>query len=520
MKIYFIAICGKGGGNLAVFLKKQGHEVYGSEYSEKTFYPPIADIIKDNNIPVDFGFDPQKITNEYDLIIVGGAAFIHDPKNPQIAKAKELGLKMMSFANGIGEFIAKEEAIEVVGNHGKTTTTSIIAWMLKYAGEDASYFIGEAPLGFEFSVYSGESKWSVSEGDEHPTLNVENGGKFLYHKAKHILFTSADWDHKNIYKTEKSYLEAFQELFAIQPPEGRTIACLDGKKIFNVLSKSKVKTPLSFYTIGKFKELKTPMTEDQIDEDILISLSNYKVENEVIMQKSDYLYYIGEVDYKWRPDSTRFLVKRINISSSEVDKIGYFETQLIGQIGLENSLAALSTLLTLGFASSKLKEGLAQFKGAKRRLELILNREYKVINDYAHSPIKIAASLKAIRTKYYDNRVFVIFHANQSGLQVKNTFNDLKKAFNLADYVLIPRVIPDINSTDHFFGKDFRDLIKEGAQSEDNFLKSSNVYYTPLGVQMQSVLENNLKLNDIVLIMSSGDTRELIELTKGLRISQ
>ena len=519
MKIYFIAICGKGVGNLALFLKKNGHEVLGSEYSEKTFYPPIADLIREAKIPVDFGFDPEKITSDIDMVVLGGAAFIHDPKNPQVAKAKELGIKTISFAKGIGEFIAKEENIEVVGNHGKTTTTSLIAWMLRETGEDVSYFIGEAPLGFETSTYSGESKWSVCEGDEHPTLNVEEGGKFLYHNPKHILFTSADWDHKNIYKTEESYYKAFSDLFKIQPKDGKTIACLDGIKVLEVLKTSKTTNPINFYTIGEYKtSLKAPANEE-IEKDILARVENFKKNYKELLAQSEFLYYINEVDYKWQPDSTRFLLKRINLKTSEIEKISYFETPLLGEIGLENSLAALATLHTFNFDIEKLHDGLDTFKGAKRRLELILNREYKVINDFAHSPIKIASTIKSVRTKYYDKQIFVIFHVTQSALKEKTTFNQLKSVFNLADFVVIPRVTPNLDNSDQFFGKDYRDLIKQGAEeSGDDFLKPSNVYYTPLGVQMQSVLENNLKQNDVIVIMSTGDATDLIELTKGLRL--
>lgn len=522
MKIYFIAICGKGVGNLALFLKKQGNEVLGSEYSEKTFYPPIADLIEDAEIPVDFGFDPEKITSDIDLVVLGGAAFIHDPENPQVKKAKELGLKTISFARGIGEFIAKENAIEIVGNHGKTTTTSLIAWMIKEFGEDVSYFIGEAPLGFESSTYSGESKWSVCEGDEHPTLNVEEGGKFLYHNPKHIVFTSADWDHKNIYKTEESYYKAFKDLFDIQPKDGEIIACLDGIKVLDILESTKKLNKITFYTISDYKDSLKEVDSDVIESDIQKKVEKLKSNYPECFKRTEYLYYITEVDYKWQPDSTRFLLKKLDLKDMSSVKVGYFETPLLGEIGLENSLASLTTLVNFGFDSDldKLKDGLDSFKGAKRRQELILNREYKVINDYAHSPIKIASSLKSIRTKFYDKKIFVIFHVTQSALKEKTTFNQLKSVFNLADFVLIPRVTPNMDASDQFFGKDYRDLIKEGAaESDDDFLKASNVYYTPLGVQMQSVLENNLCRDDVIVIMSTGDATELVELTKGLRIS-
>src|SRR5688572_14433520 len=108
MKIYFIGICGTGVGNLAILLKNQGHEVIGSEVSEKYFYPPMSDLLKAHKIPVAMGFNPEEITPDLDIVIMGGAALIHDPNNPQVQKAKDLGLRLISYARGIGEFVSKE----------------------------------------------------------------------------------------------------------------------------------------------------------------------------------------------------------------------------------------------------------------------------------------------------------------------------------------------------------------------------------------------------------------------------
>ncbi len=518
MKIYFIAISGKGSGNLAVFLKQQGHEVYGSEYSEKTFYPPIADLIRENRIPVDFGFDPDKITPDIDLVILGGAALIHDKNNPQVKRAKELGIEIITTARGIGRFISKDNHISVVGNHGKTTTTALIAKTLISCNEDASYFIGEAPFEFANSIYSGTSSWSVAEGDEHPSLGQEEGGKFLYHKPKHVVFISADWDHKNVYQTLQSYLDAYIQLMKILPSDGKLIACLDGINVCEVLQQSRIPNPITFYTIGELKNVVSNVESHVLDNNIDLLVKEYAERFPDVLKQANYVYYIGEVDYRWMPDSTRFLVKRYDLNTKNKEKIGYFETHLIGQIGLENSLATIATLLTLGFDIEGIKKGISEFKGVRRRLEMIYNRDYKVINDFAHSPIKIKSTLQAVRTKFYDRKIFVIFQVGQSALKEKRTFYELKNVFNLADYVIIPRVIPDVSAPEQIFGKDYRDLIKAGASEGQSFLKPQNVFYTPLTTHLKSVLENNLGHNDVIVIMSSTDNTEIIELVKGLQV--
>ncbi len=517
MKIYFTAICGTGVGNLAILLKNLGHEVRGSEYSEKTYYPPISDLLKKNKIPVTLGFNPDDITPDLDMLIMGGAALIHDPNNPQIQRAKELGIKVLSYAKGIGEFLAKENNIEVVGNHGKTTTTALTAWCLKELGVDVSYFIGGSAIGFEEPIHSGKDSWSVCEGDEHPSLGQEPGGKFLYHKPKHVLFTSADWDHKNIFLTIEDYLDGFRELFGAIPVDGVITACMTGKNVFEVLKTTKGNA-INLYTMSSFRKHdfdKTNISPKSVEAALEKEIEKLKTEFPEVFERVRGIYFVDELDYKWKSDASRFRVRVYDAQNGTYKSLGYFETGLIGQIGIENSLAAIACLSSLGFEGEGLKKGISTFKGVHRKLELVFSKDYKVINDHAHSPIKIESALKAVRTKYFDNKIFVIFHVNQSGLKVKETFEQLKYAFNLANFVLIPRVTPDMHSEDKIFGKDYKELIQDGAK-KSTFLKPTNVYYTPVVTQMKSVLENNIARNDIILIMSSGDASEFLEVAKNL----
>jgi UDP-N-acetylmuramate-alanine ligase len=416
----------------------------------------------------------------------------------------------------MGKFISKEENIEVVGNHGKTTNSALLSWCLTKLGEDVSYFIGEAPSGLQDSIHVGISKYSVIEGDEHPTLGQEPGGKFMYHKPKHILFTSADWDHKNIYDTLESYLDVYKELFDILPEGNSAVVCLDGINVLEIINEkiSKIEN-LCLYTLGDSTELFVDENDnEEIKEYIFKKLKKYPK----ILEKLDRVYYVQSIDYRWKPDETRFSVKYLDLSKDEVTNVGSFTTHLIGQIGVENSLACISRLHSMGFDYEQILEGISSFQGIKRRLELVYNKEYKVINDFAHSPIKIESTLKAVRIKYPENKIFVIFHVNQSALKEKRTFDQLRDVFGLADFVIIPKVIPDMKNQNQYFGKDYRDKIKEGAEHAE-YLKPMNIYYAPLGVQIQNILEKNISKNDVILIMSTGNVEELINLVIGLRLN-
>ena len=518
MKIYVVAICGVGVGNLAMLLKEQGHNVRGSEFSEKTYYPPMSELLNQGGIVVEFGFSPDCITRDIDLVILGGAALIHDKNNPQVARAKELGIRVISFARGVGEFIAKEKNIEVVGNHGKTTTTALIARTLQECHVDSSYFIGGAPIGFDKTVYAGAGDWSVCEGDEYPSIGQEPGGKFMYHAPRHVVLTSADWDHKNIYRTQNSYIENFINLLGILPESGLITACYDGKNIFKVLRHSGNK--INFYTTSLYTDYipAKPPTQAECTADVISKMESVRRKHKEVFKTLENVYYVTEIDFQWRKDTTKFKVSCYNCVSKKVIDLGAFETMLMGLIGVENSLGCIATLHGLGFAIENIRKGVKEFEGVRRKLEVIpTNSEYKLINDHAHSPIKIRSALKAVRLKYPKNKIFVIFHVVQSGLKEEKTFLQLKDAFNLADFVLIPRVYPDVTAQKQFFGKDYKEVIQEGAKHA-SFLKPGNVFYTPVITQMKSILENNIKKNDVVIVMSSGDVQEFLVLCTKLTI--
>ncbi len=519
MKIYVVAICGVGVGNLAMLLKEQGHDVRGSEFSEKTYYPPMSELLNQSGIIVDFGFSSDCITRDIDLVILGGAALIHDKNNPQVAKAKELGIRVISYARGVGEFIAKEKSIEVVGNHGKTTTTALIARTLQECHADPSYFIGGAPIGFDKTVYAGAGDWSVCEGDEYPSIGQEPGGKFMYHAPRHILLTSADWDHKNIYTTKSSYVDNYIKLLDILPADGTVTACYNGIDVFKVLKHAQ--NNINLYTLSLFSHYNPahPPSSIACHKDIREKVTHLQKNHKEVYKRMGRIYYVHDIDFQWKGSATsKFKLACYDVKSNDVKDLGSYETVLIGLIGIENSLACIATLHGLGFDTDCLQNGIKAFAGVRRKLEVITtHNEYTLINDHAHSPIKIRSALRAVRLKYPKSKIFVIFHVVQSGLKEEKTFHELSDAFNRADYVLIPRVYPDTSTRKKFYGKDYKEVIQQGTQ-ESEYLKPGNVFYTPVITQMKSILENNIKKNDVVIVMSSGDVQEFIVLCTKLRI--
>ena len=213
MKIHILAICGVMTTPLALELKKQGHQVSGSEQDK--IYPPFSTQLQKAKIPI----NQTPINSKIDLYIIG-SAYKNIPKTlnefEQITKQK---LKYISATNYIAQYIAKNESILIAGSYGKTTITALCVWILKNAQLKPSYMIGGQPINNFPSLEISDSPWSVIEADE--SINgLDTKAKFLYYPVKHVIITSTNWEHKDCYPTNKDNLNAYKNLIQKIPKDG------------------------------------------------------------------------------------------------------------------------------------------------------------------------------------------------------------------------------------------------------------------------------------------------------------
>lgn len=536
MKIYFISIGGVGSGNLAILLKSLGHDVRGSEISQESFYPPMSDLILKAGIHVDFGFDGDKITKEYDLVIIAGAAsslYSRLGPNDQIKRARELGIETIPYAEGIGRFISRKENIDVIGNHGKTTTTGMIAHVLTEIGEDPSYFCGGQILGLPKSINVGMTEYSVCEGDEYPTIpGYLNKGKYMFHKPKHVLLTSAIWDHKNIFKTEEDYINQIGEVFTILPYDGMLCACLSGENVPKIINKFN-ESGLILYSVYS-----NGQNESDIESYIKKRLKDIDNKQRNLVRE----IYIA-FDINFQKEITQFKIIEYKILNSEklvLQRGEVYEdvrTMQLGIIGVENSLATFAVLRGIfSFDQTKIIKALGSFKGVKRKHEFIETKNKKVIliNDHAHSPIKILSSISAVRSRYKKDRLIILFHVSQSALKEFRTFLELQDVFNCANYLVILKVfIENIEQDIDFLnkhenevkkyplpltGKSYMNLIRNYLENQlqnelnphNGILVPENVKYIPDEDEVIKYLEEISCENSVILVLSSGNVDSLL----------
>ena len=242
--IHLMGICGTGMASLAGMLKEQGYWVTGSDVN---IYPPMSLLLEALKIPIFEGYDPGNLVPEPDLVIVGN---VITRVNPEAVELSRRNLPYLSFPQAIRQFaIGDKKSIVVSGTHGKTTTASLIAWILETAGMDPGFMIGGVPLNFERNFKLGEGHYFVIEGDEYDSAFFDKGPKFLHYNPLYVILTSIEFDHADIYRDLDHVIGSFRKLMDLMPSDGYLIANGDDEIICREIDRSRcqVKT----YGFGK-----------------------------------------------------------------------------------------------------------------------------------------------------------------------------------------------------------------------------------------------------------------------------
>ena len=216
-KAHFIGIAGKGMSATALLLRQMGVQITGSD---EGFYPPVSDYLKNEKIAFAEGYRKENIPEDADVIVIGKNAKLVPDSNEEVRAAMDSGKPVRSFADLLHDMTANAETIVAAGSYGKSTCTALLAWCLKVANKDPSYFIGEITNGFDTHAHHGKGPTFVLEGDEYPASNWDDRSKFLLYNAKNVLLTSATHDHINVFPTHADYLAPFRALLGSLPADG------------------------------------------------------------------------------------------------------------------------------------------------------------------------------------------------------------------------------------------------------------------------------------------------------------
>jgi UDP-N-acetylmuramate: L-alanyl-gamma-D-glutamyl-meso-diaminopimelate ligase len=452
-KAFFIGIAGKTMAPLAKAFKDMGWEVSGSDH--KGIYPPISTYLEENQIPYIEGYEAKNIPADADLVVVGRSALMVDADNPEYLKAKELGLKILSYPEVLQEYLIKDNSIVVAGTYGKTTISAILAWILMSAGLNPSYMTGGVPLNMGDGAKITDSNYSVVEGDEPPALRETDPPKFMFYQPKYLVLTATIYDHPEIFKTKEAYEEAFVKLVKLLPEDGLLV--------------------YSPETVVPAVVEATPCRK------ISYSLVNQKADCRVEKIKPQ-----GE--------KTTFVVRSKNESVA-------LETVLLGRHNLENLCAAVALSLELGIAKGAITGAIASFKGIKTRLEFLGKAGGRFWYwDLAQHPQKIKGSLAALRENFPQKKILCIFDPAMTGLKYKKSLAWYPGTFDDADQVIVDQVsfLKKISKEERVTGKDVVEAISQTQPS---------VFYEPIDKKIIDYLQQNTQEGDAIVFMSSGGLR-------------
>lgn len=449
-------------GSLAGMLRARGYKVTGSD---KAFYPPMGDELKRLGIETFSGFDAAHLRprdgadgTHPDVVVIGNAM---SRGNAEVEYALNNKLRCASMPEIIRErFIRGKHSTVITGTHGKTTTTSLMAWVMQVGGLDPSFLVGGVAENFGASFKVTDSNHFVIEGDEYDTAYFDKGPKFLHYLPDLVILNNIEYDHADIYPSLDAIRKVFRLLVNLIPSSGRLVAGWDSPVV---------------------REIITRPIEPQ---GVWCGVESFGIEH------PDAKWTAREIDFL--PEATRFKVLR------EGREYGVFQTPLVGMFNVRNCLAAVAAADVLGIERDLLAEAMATFKSVKRRMQVRgVRGGVTVIDDFAHHPTAIRETLRAMKQRYPERRIVAVFEPRSWTTRKKVFQKDYPIAFAAADYVVIAPIFESFRlAADDQLSIDevIADLRSAGKQA----------FSIEGADQIVERLMPDLRDGDVVVIMSNG----------------
>lgn len=347
MKTHFIAIGGSAMHNLAIALKDKGYQVTGSD--DAIFEPSRSRLEKKGILPQELGWFPEKLTSDIDAVILGMHAHAD---NPELARAKELGLKIYSYPEFLYEQSKEKTRVVIGGSHGKTTITSMILHVLNFHHKDIDYMVGAQLEGFDCMVkITNDNDFMILEGDEYLSSPIDLRSKFLLYQPNIALISGIAWDHINVFKTFDDYIDQFRKFVATITPGGVLVYSEEDPEVVKVVESAE----------NYFRKIpyKTP---------------EYEIIDGVVNLKTD----MGDVPLS-----------------------------VFGKHNLLNMEGARFICSQLGIMEEEFYEAIMSFKGASKRLEKVERPDGGLLyKDFAHAPSKVKATVAAFAEQFSKTETF------------------------------------------------------------------------------------------------------------------
>jgi UDP-N-acetylmuramate: L-alanyl-gamma-D-glutamyl-meso-diaminopimelate ligase len=451
--IHLTGICGTAMASLAGLLQLQGHRITGSD---KAAYPPMSDLLRSLGIPILEPYAESNLDPTPDLVVIGNAL---SRGNPEIERILDQRIPFASMAALLREeFLTGRQSLVVAGTHGKTTTTSMLAWIYQVAAEknpalDPSFLIGGVAENFGTSFQLRPTRTFILEGDEYDTAFFDKGPKFLHYFPDALILTHVEFDHADIYADLDAVKTAFKRLVNLVPRRG-VIAAYDGN---------------------------ANVTE-------CVARAFCRVERYGFTEQAD--WQIRNLDHA--NGMTRWEVWHRGSLWAELTM------QLAGEHNALNATAAAALAAGQGIARDAIVNALASFKSVKRRLEVRAQiGGVTIIDDFAHHPTAIRETLRALRSVYPNARLWAVLEPRSNTLRRKVLENDLIESLRLADRVMLAGVYQ-------------QDRIPDAERLHpDDVVRALNAAGTPAELhpavnEIVASVAPQLRSGDVVAILSNG----------------
>lgn len=451
--IYFIAICGTGMTALAGMLKSQGYDVKGSD---ENIYPPMSTFLQEMGIPIYNGFSKTHLEPTPDLVVIGNSM---SRGNPEVETVLERKLNYTSLPQALKEFFIRGQySCVVAGTHGKTTTSSMLAWVLENSGKDPGFFIGGIPENFGRGFKLSKGGIFVAEGDEYDSAFFDKGSKFLHYLPDLVILNNIEYDHADIFKNMSEIETAFRRLINLIPRNGYLIANWDDPVVRRL-------------TAGAFSEVVSFGFNDEVNWQAANVASNPSLTE-------------FDVHYKGK-------------------RFGHFSAPLFGRHMVQNCLGVIAASTVLGISKSEIRESLLSFKNVRRRMQFVGETNHiKVFDDFAHHPTEVKATIKGLKSRFPGRRLWAIYEPRTATSRRNIYEQEYIQSLEIADLV----ILAPLHRPDKVPESERLSLEKISGCLSD---KNKPNWIVPPNGEMLDFLRRKLQPNDLVLFMSNGDFNQI-----------
>jgi len=418
---HLIGIGGTAMASLAGLLRAAGHHVTGSD---ENVYPPMSHQLRDLGIRYAEGYDPQNLEPTPDVVVVGNAI---SRGNPELESVLERKLFYTSAAAVVKEeFIRGRTSLAVAGTHGKTTTTSILAWVLECAGMNPSFLIGGIAENFGASFRLTDSDVFVIEADEYDTAYFDKGPKMWHYLPDVAIVNNIEFDHADIYRDEIAYRFAFERFVNLVPRSGALVVGWESPIARELARRSWA--PVHGFSFDPNGGARSSETESAGPAEPEILGTSSTLRRPPLGQQPR---WIAE-DVEFGVETTRFRVR------FDTEEWGGVETPLAGAFSVRNCLAVIAAAEAVGADREAVRRGLATFRSVKRRMEIRGEvRGVVVIDDFAHHPTAIRETLAAARQRYGDRPLVAVFEPRSYTAQRREFEDAYLRGFAEASTVIL-----------------------------------------------------------------------------------